>query len=341
MASTSSPAWRLLPLRPHQPPTLALPFFVLLVSYFSDTLSARNSPLPDILSLSSKHNPLNQYFVKIGWFWTTVLLVPFLLYTSFSPSPTSPESSSASPLTNRPQAKWMNAAKGLLRYLLATLYWFCLTQWFVGGIPILDRLYLLSGGACNGISQSYSETRVSENLTVGNTITISSYQCKKQGGKWEGGHDVSGHCLLLLHSVLVLREEIVLFIQKRSRNRKRIAGANKNGNGDPNGYHKKNDDAKGGKKGHDDEGDDYFSQPFTDANPNRNRGLKKFQTPLVNPVEQIFIYLMNGLCLLWIFMLFTTSLYFHNFFEKLNGSLAALLYWYIAYVQVFPRLRLW
>ncbi|KAJ2848483.1 hypothetical protein IWW36_003277 [Coemansia brasiliensis] len=80
------------------------------------------------------------------------------------------------------------------RYAAATLYWLALTRWLLGP-PLLDRIFVLTGGTC------HSE----QPLTA-----ASLRECRAAGGSWAGGHDVSGHCFLLLHSALFLAEEAVV-----------------------------------------------------------------------------------------------------------------------------------
>ncbi|KAI9094411.1 Fat storage-inducing transmembrane protein [Phlyctochytrium arcticum] len=74
---------------------------------------------------ANKRNPLNIYFAKLGWFWTSLTLVPFLAFLS--------------PETHRPRA--------LLRYACATLYWIVFSQWAFGH-SVFDRV-LISSGTCS------------------------------------------------------------------------------------------------------------------------------------------------------------------------------------------------
>ncbi|KAK9761727.1 hypothetical protein K7432_013151 [Basidiobolus ranarum] len=117
-----------------------------------------------------KGNLFNAYFVKYGWAWTSGC---FLLFSIFS-------------LSYRNKKRILAS---LLRWLFASTYWYVITQRFFGP-PIMDRVYVLSGGACSlpGVYDSLS--------------------CKRKGGLWFGGHDLSGHCLLLIHSSLFLWEEL-------------------------------------------------------------------------------------------------------------------------------------
>ncbi|CAG8688381.1 8084_t:CDS:2, partial [Ambispora leptoticha] len=82
--------------------------------------------------------------------------------------------------------------KAAIRWFLATAYWFIMTQWFFGPSTI-DRVFLWTGGEC-----------IKEGAYMNHT---KAYACKTNGGRWIGGHDVSGHCFLLIHASLFLCEE--------------------------------------------------------------------------------------------------------------------------------------
>ncbi|KAJ2742604.1 hypothetical protein GGI20_004370 [Coemansia sp. BCRC 34301] len=128
---------------------------------------------------ASKRNPLNTYGAKLAWAWTTALFVTTL------------------PVTARP-------ARSVVRYALATLYWLAMTRWFFGP-PLFDRLFVHTGGACQ--LHSASAEVAPSSLTA----------CRAAGGAWAGGHDVSGHCFLLLHSGLFLAEEVLVPLLPRIR----------------------------------------------------------------------------------------------------------------------------
>ncbi|KAJ2779115.1 hypothetical protein GGI15_003980 [Coemansia interrupta] len=138
---------------------------------------AQLHPLPQS-PWASKRNPLNTYFVKLGWAWTTALLAAAL------------------PVRR-------NRAAAAARYALATLYWWLLTQWCFGA-PLFDRLFVRTGGAC----------RAPEGHTL---LLASQHTCRAAGGSWAGGHDVSGHCFLLLHSALLLSEEVLVPLLRPAR----------------------------------------------------------------------------------------------------------------------------
>ncbi|KAF9181093.1 hypothetical protein BGZ51_007317 [Haplosporangium sp. Z 767] len=83
--------------------------------------------------------------------------------------------------------------KALVRWGLATLYWWLISQWFFGP-GLFDRLFVLTGGSCS-VDGHWSQ-----------------YHCRKQGGLWSGGVDISGHMFLLTHAWLFLMEELSMFL---------------------------------------------------------------------------------------------------------------------------------
>ncbi|KAJ2873611.1 hypothetical protein GGH93_003102 [Coemansia aciculifera] len=121
---------------------------------------------------ASKRNPLNTYVAKFAWAWTTTLFAAMLL-TAIAPP------------------------RAVLRYALATLYWLAMTRWFFGP-PLFDRLFVRTGGEC----------QLSTAAPADSPYSMSA--CRAAGGAWAGGHDVSGHCFLLLHSGLFLAEEVLV-----------------------------------------------------------------------------------------------------------------------------------
>ncbi|KAJ2592256.1 hypothetical protein EV177_008755 [Coemansia sp. RSA 1804] len=142
-------------------------------------LSSEASALaaPPLVSVwANRRNPLNSYFAKFAWAWTSVLFA-----AAFAASTRS-----------RPAAA---SALHAVRYALATLYWVAAVRWFFGP-PLLDRLFVATGGECS--------------LASTPAPLASQSACRSAGGLWAGGHDVSGHCFLLLHSALFLAEEVLV-----------------------------------------------------------------------------------------------------------------------------------
>ncbi|RPB15364.1 hypothetical protein P167DRAFT_468960, partial [Morchella conica CCBAS932] len=174
------PAWRsLIPTGIDLFTASVYPATLLLGSVYS-TLS------PDTASTDSyfsrKSNFANIFFVKYGWLWTTLV---FALHLTRLRSP------------SRPQA--------LLRYALATLWWVAVTQWFFGA-PIMDRTFTLTGGACRAVMRDPGAVK---EVLGEKVLAATSAACKLAGGRWRGGHDLSGHTFLLTHASLFLWSEVM------------------------------------------------------------------------------------------------------------------------------------
>lgn len=123
---------------------------------------------------SKKRNIFNILFVKLGWFWTTLVFFAYLYNVLGRKQP---------------------AERGVARYAAVTFYWYLLTQW-LWGPSLIDRVFVATGGRCVDLTNSAALQHIYQQTV-----------CRKMGGTWNGGHDVSGHCVLLLHASLFLWEE--------------------------------------------------------------------------------------------------------------------------------------
>lgn len=143
---------------------------------------------------NNKGNIFNQWFVKRGWGWTTLVMV---VYYAFQHKK----------LQNRPTA----LAYAVARYIAATFWWILFTQWCFG-LPIMDRVFLGTGGRCAAIQPGTT------GVATGNVFyqveeafesrLISSMACRQLKGSWVGGHDPLGHVFLLVHASLYMFQEI-------------------------------------------------------------------------------------------------------------------------------------
>ncbi|GAA5958310.1 hypothetical protein JCM21900_001347 [Sporobolomyces salmonicolor] len=185
------------------------------------TSSESAFPVPRLPFFADKRNVLNQLFVKRSWAWVTALFIAhalalFLtapLLTVKKPPPPSPSSSpsngaapaqssvSLSPAARVPFTLLLTA---LRRYLLATLFWFYLTQatWFgtTLGPSVSHRILRSSGAVC-------VPSALSSGLHGDGPRAAAGEACTGQSGEyWRGGHDVSGHAFMMLHCALFLFE---------------------------------------------------------------------------------------------------------------------------------------
>ncbi|KAJ6446772.1 FIT family protein scs3 [Purpureocillium lavendulum] len=136
-----------------------------------------------------KSNIFNVVFVKRGWGWTTLAFVFFAL-THPSGGPTPLE------LTAR-------RLRAGVRWVLVTGWWILITQWCFGA-PIIDRGFRWTGGRCEVVMR---EAEAGEGgRRPGEVIT--AVACKAAGGRWQGGHDISGHVFLLVLGTAFLMHEV-------------------------------------------------------------------------------------------------------------------------------------
>ena len=167
------------------PPTLASPY-----SRFTQSHAQEAALAPSYFA--RKSNIFNQYFVKIGWFWTTLA---FLLF--FFLHPLSGPTGSSFVLTRR-------RLQSLARYTVVTTWWLFVTQWFFGP-ALIDRSFRLTGGQCRLLQEVEEGTR---NMSKTREFSTAA-ACKLAGGRWTGGHDVSGHVFILILGSAFLIMEIM------------------------------------------------------------------------------------------------------------------------------------
>ncbi|PWY95789.1 hypothetical protein BO94DRAFT_600500, partial [Aspergillus sclerotioniger CBS 115572] len=155
-----------------------------------------NLPLPPphpVNYFARKDNIFNLYFVKIGWFWTTLAVVLILV---------------SQPAYTHVRARIHRARRTVqvgLRWGCATIVWYAVTQWFFGP-PIMDRGFVLTGGGCERVVPVVENEGV-EGVDMKTVVT--AVACKSVGGAWRGGHDVSGHVFLLVVMVSMVVFEVV------------------------------------------------------------------------------------------------------------------------------------
>ncbi|KAJ2500251.1 hypothetical protein GGH96_002847 [Coemansia sp. RSA 1972] len=148
---------------------------------FAQSLIAHNSSIASAAPWwAAKRSVLNTHGAKVAWGWTSALF--------------------AAAAAVRAPARAPSATAAALRYVLATLYWVAMARWFFGP-PLFDRVFVRTGGSC---------LPTAPDAAAMTSASVASLQaCRAAGGRWAGGHDVSGHCFLLMHSALFLAEEAV------------------------------------------------------------------------------------------------------------------------------------
>ena len=152
---------------------------------------------------TDKSSYVNQYFVKIGWFWTLVLMVPFIAMTSEVMSSFvskeeaikkesgdeshdhGNENNKSSKMKKIKYIIFRLLSKDTARMIVNTIVWYVSVNSFVS----IEK----SVGSCSLSSVTIRET------------------CMKKGGSWTG-FDISGHTFLLMFSTLLMLEEVSVMI---------------------------------------------------------------------------------------------------------------------------------
>lgn len=181
--------------RPHPTSYLLLIYPIILAigslwSILSPSFTAITNEDPRPNYFANSRNFLNLYFVKAGWGWTT-LAFALLQATTRPPSST----------------LLRHYTQSLRRYSLVTLSWYLVTQWFFGP-ALIDRSFTITGGHCEAPAPNEPGFDITSSITY---PTISkSYVCKMSGGRWRGGHDISGHVFMLVLSSAFLLYELYI-----------------------------------------------------------------------------------------------------------------------------------
>ncbi|GAA5967567.1 hypothetical protein JCM11641_005698 [Rhodosporidiobolus odoratus] len=183
------------------------------------TSSERAFPVPSLPYFADKRNSLNQLFVKRSWGWVTAIflvlsLLIFLFHPHHPSTTTVPtessrekkQSASATPV--RPTTAHLLTT--LRRYLLATLFWFYLTQatWFGTrlGPSISHRILRSSGATCIPAAMTSQTSGAGGGLHADGPNDGIPACTGAKGEYWRGGHDVSGHAFMMVHAALFLFE---------------------------------------------------------------------------------------------------------------------------------------
>ena len=199
------------------------------LSTYSSTHQSYQPPYLAPSYFATKRNIFNLYFVKIGWFWSTVALFTFTVLAARGRAAIDVGVTGGDARRERilqrkgarmadlddtaarheRDARLRRVYQVVVRWLLLTAAWGITTQWFFGG-GIIDRVFQATGGACYTVARDAPGWQQYKAQTDGVIEGVGSYaECRRRGGRFRGGLDISGHVfLLVLSSGMVFAEAL-------------------------------------------------------------------------------------------------------------------------------------
>lgn len=168
---------------------------------YLDTSNPLLTHLPHHLAkthyFATKSNPINVYFIKKAWGWTSAAF----LFSWF---------------TSPPQIRSINR---ISKYLTLLMIWLLFTSWFFGP-AIFERVIVASGGQCvislpSGdpviVPNDFCYRKITVIPETNPTLFTSTFSLPPGWGavpRLRKGHDVSGHVFLLTLSALFLFDQL-------------------------------------------------------------------------------------------------------------------------------------
>ncbi|EFX00703.1 inositol phospholipid biosynthesis protein [Grosmannia clavigera kw1407] len=279
----------------------AFPVVLLFGMLFSLLSPSGRTGVTDVASVVSsapsyfarKDNVLNVFFVKRGWFWISLAFAQFVLR---HPSFTVSDSERSVSGTSSSHTIFGSGAPQ----------------------PSSDRSFRLTGGSCQadgglGVAEATSAAATAAASLA--AVAVAS-MCKRAGGRWSGGHDISGHVFLLVLGSTFLAQEVG-WVLLRAR----------------------------GERGESQRGRDG-RQPEDDRTIVMADGAIKTAEVEAEAVSAarlslVGVQFVGTILVLSLWMLLMTAIYFHTGLEKLSGLLVALAGLYGVYVvpRFVPAVR--
>ena len=175
--------------------------YSVLYNTYLDTSNPLLTHLPHPLStthyFATKSNPINVYFIKKAWGWTTAAF-----FFSWFTSP--------------PQTRTVHR---ILKYLALVVVWLLFTNWFFGP-AIFERVIVASGGQCvialpSGdpviVPHDFCYNKITLSPETNPTLFVNTFSLPPGWGgvpRLRKGHDISGHVFLLTLSSLFLFDQL-------------------------------------------------------------------------------------------------------------------------------------
>jgi len=178
------------------------------------------------------------------------------------------------------------------------MWWIFVTQWFFGP-AIIDRGFTLTGGQCELVDLADAG-----HVEMDNTRQfVTGMACKAVGGKWKGGHDISGHVFLLVLGSMFLFEEVLHVVLKSTKTKEERTVFMADG---------------------------AAKSAEIEAQSVGDEGIWTLGAKIV-----------LGVGILSVYMLLMTAAYFHTWFEKFTGLLVAFSGIFVVYFlpRILPGLR--
>ncbi|KAI9751536.1 MAG: hypothetical protein M4579_006030 [Chaenotheca gracillima] len=297
---------------------------------------------------AQKRNIFNVFFVKVGWVWISLAFfigVVAALNTGAGAGSLSTAAGGFGGVGGAGTGGRSAAAKravtkrkirqAIFRYALVTGWWIVVTQWFFGP-ALIDRGFRFTGGMCESAAAAQAASSANSNPVTGDEgvtpaqhaeLAVTGAACKAIGGRWQGGHDLSGHVFMLVlgSAMLIFEAGWVLLKDRGWREERGIVGAGGAlGEVRSADVEVEMDEAEGSKAGAPSAPADRSPSGSVSAPaPGRKMG-EGWQ----------FVFLCGVVGLSW-WMILMTSVYFHTWVEKLTGLLVA--YTAIFTVYFLPR----
>ncbi|KAK3399181.1 inositol phospholipid synthesis and fat-storage-inducing TM-domain-containing protein [Sordaria brevicollis] len=267
-----------------------------------------------------KDNLFNILFVKRAWFWITISFFAFVL-------------------THPGYRQTERKVRATVRWALVTVWWIFVTQWFFGP-AIVDRGFRVTGGKC-AVAQQKVNLQVKGESGVPGPVDpevdvaglkefVTAAACKAAGGRWTGGHDISGHVFLLVLGSAFLVQEVGWvvarhYLGRRVKDERTVVmhdGAVKSAATD---------------LAADKRWDDYSPELDEQREVKEGEAVVKGVWDALGHGGKVVL----GVVGLSAWMLLMTAIYFHTWFEKLTGLLVALMGLYFTYIvpRFVPALR--
>lgn len=314
-----------LPVRNRLLAYLAIIFFGGIINDFAPVL------IRSVIFKIDKKNILNQWGVKIGWFWTCALLAPFMLLTGLVVK-----------INNLQSHEEQREIDHIIKRIKLKKDYYGHLQLALVGLKTIDFLRLVLNTLAWYLSvnfYNFIEALTSNCVDQSKNVVLSSISsrdhCTRAGHRFVTGFDISGHTFLLLFAnLLIISESRIMIGWENLESSLEVTNLQDNNRSKTkDGISLRGDLPSKSRlnQAH----SNRISQPdrkmgIAQSNQNAIYLYRKFATP----IRIMFIFL-TVLCVVWDFMLIQTALFYHTMIQKLIAALWATAVWYILYYHLY------